>query len=338
MGASVSAPAACCIEGDEAWPACVGPRVSAGGLQRACRLPSKHTSCPLLRSVPDGGDTPPGGGLDRVLDGLYIASGAAAARRPDLAAVNVTHVVNAAPSVELCYHKPHLVRTPARWGARSRAQAAPRGRGAPQARACGPKRAPLGWAPHGHRGAGANAPLTRPAPRPRPRPPAQQYLTVDVLDGPQEPIGRHFARVNAFVAAARAAGGTVLVHCHGGVSRAAALVLAFLIGREGLGFDEALAALRAVRPVVSPNPGFVAQLRAFEAALRAGLPECQCDGGCGAEGRLDPDTPEAEAEASPLARMVSANGGRGGDAMPPMLSAPARSSSAAARFMGCNSV
>jgi hypothetical protein len=81
---------------------------------------------------------------------------------------------------------------------------------------------------------------------------------VDVLDGPHEPIGRHFARVNAFVAAARAAGGTVLVHCHGGVSRAAALVLAFLIGREGLGFDDALAALR-VR--VSELEGSEARLR-----------------------------------------------------------------------------
>jgi len=157
LGASVSAPAACCIEGDEAWPACVGPRVSAGGLQRACRLPSKHTSCPLLRSVPDCDGSPPGGGLDRVLDGLYIASGAAAARRPDLAAVNVTHVVNAAPSVELCYHKPHLVRTLARRGSCFRARHAPRGRGARQARAGGPGRAPLGWAPRGHRFAGVPA-------------------------------------------------------------------------------------------------------------------------------------------------------------------------------------
>jgi hypothetical protein len=80
--------------------------------------------------VPDCDGSPPGGGLDRVLDGLYIASGAAAARRPDLAAVNVTHVVNAAPSVELCWHKPHLVRTQARWAARTRAQQRHRARGA----------------------------------------------------------------------------------------------------------------------------------------------------------------------------------------------------------------
>jgi hypothetical protein len=47
--ASAPLPAVCCDAGGaDAWPACVGPRVSVGGLQRACRLPTKQVSCPLL--------------------------------------------------------------------------------------------------------------------------------------------------------------------------------------------------------------------------------------------------------------------------------------------------
>ena len=87
---------------------------------------------------------------------------------------------------------------------------------------------------------------------------------MDVLDGPHEPIGAHFARVLAWVHAARTGGGCVLVHCHGGVSRAAALVLAYLMKSEGLGYEEALRQLRTSRPVVQPNPGFIQQLLAFE--------------------------------------------------------------------------
>jgi hypothetical protein len=49
-------------------------------------------------------------GLDAVAAGLYIASGRAASRLSSLRAAGVTHVVNAAPSVELCYHQPALVR------------------------------------------------------------------------------------------------------------------------------------------------------------------------------------------------------------------------------------
>ena len=87
---------------------------------------------------------------------------------------------------------------------------------------------------------------------------------VNVLDCVTERISAHFARVNAWVHAARTAGGVVLIHCHGGVSRAAALAIAYLIASEGLDYDQALARLRAVRPIVAPNPGFAAQLLAFQ--------------------------------------------------------------------------
>ena len=57
----------------------------------------------------------------------------------------------------------------------------------------------------------------------------------------------------------------VLVHCYHGKSRSAALVTAFLMAKYRLGVDEALALLKRKRSVVSPNPGFMAQLRLWEA-------------------------------------------------------------------------
>lgn len=116
---------------------------------------------------------------------------------------------------------------------------------------------------------------------------------MDVLDGPEEPICAHFKRVIAFVDAARAQGGAVLVHCHGGVSRAAALVLAYLIEAEGLGYEAALERLRAARPVVAPNPGFVDQLRAFAEATQARALSRDNSG------RLNPHTPEGMEETAP---------------------------------------
>lgn len=108
------------------WAVCTGPR-PAGGLQRC--PPRNWLSCPLAALCGVGGAGSGGGdhsvgtapccdGLDAVLPGLFIASGQAAARYGDLAACGVTHVVNAAPSVELCWHKQHLVRGGTRrlWG------------------------------------------------------------------------------------------------------------------------------------------------------------------------------------------------------------------------------
>jgi atypical dual specificity phosphatase len=185
----------------DAWSASTGPGLFGKGLARStgslsALITSKVAGLGFVGTVVSpAADV----AICEVLDGLYISSGCAAARLHELKARKVTHVVNAAPTIELNYHPEHL-----------------------------------------------------------------QYMVVDVLDGPQEPISAHFERVNAWVHAARTSGGCVLVHCHGGVSRAAALVLAYLMKSENLGYEVALARLRSARPVVQPNPGFVQQLLAFE--------------------------------------------------------------------------
>lgn len=50
-----------------------------------------------------------------------------------------------------------------------------------------------------------------------------------------------------------------------GVSRSVTLVVAYIMTVTGLGWQEALAAVRAVRPCAGPNLGFQRQLQEFEA-------------------------------------------------------------------------
>ena len=66
------------------------------------------------------------------------------------------------------------------------------------------------------------------------------YLVLDAKDEPGFPLDGMFARSTAFIEAALARpGGVVLVHCHSGVSRSATLVMAFLMSRHGLSAQEA---------------------------------------------------------------------------------------------------
>jgi hypothetical protein len=58
--------------------------------------------------------------------------------------------------------------------------------------------------------------------------------------------------------------GSVLVHCAAGVSRSATVVLGYLMARQNLSLAAALQHLKEVRPWVSPNPGFMQQLEAYE--------------------------------------------------------------------------
>lgn len=59
-------------------------------------------------------------------------------------------------------------------------------------------------------------------------------------------------------------GGVVLVHCNAGVSRAAAVVIGFLMNSEGLSFARAFSLVKNARPAACPNPGFMEQLHKYQ--------------------------------------------------------------------------
>lgn len=57
--------------------------------------------------------------------------------------------------------------------------------------------------------------------------------------------------------------GKVLVHCVSGVSRSAAVVVAYMCYSMGLSVTEAMEVLKLSCPQVSPNEGFLRQLALF---------------------------------------------------------------------------
>lgn len=58
--------------------------------------------------------------------------------------------------------------------------------------------------------------------------------------------------------------GNTLVHCHFGVSRSATLVIAYLMEKYRLSYEQAHAYVKQRRNFINPNPGFVNQLREYQ--------------------------------------------------------------------------
>ncbi|XP_035994129.1 dual specificity protein phosphatase 22-B [Fundulus heteroclitus] len=94
--------------------------------------------------------------------------------------------------------------------------------------------------------------------------PEMTYLCLPAADMPTQNLIQHFKLSIKFMHECRRKGEGCLVHCLAGVSRSVTLVVAYIMTLTGLGWQDALAAVRVVRPCANPNVGFQRQLQEFE--------------------------------------------------------------------------
>ncbi|CAI7809091.1 unnamed protein product [Closterium sp. NIES-54] len=88
-------------------------------------------------------------------------------------------------------------------------------------------------------------------------------LTVDLLDMDDADLLAVLPSCLAFVEESVSCGEKVLVHCHAGVSRSAAVVTAHLMKLHRSTAEDALRLLQSKHPLACPNTGFLHQLRIF---------------------------------------------------------------------------
>ncbi|KAK9473740.1 protein-tyrosine phosphatase-like protein [Dipodascopsis tothii] len=89
------------------------------------------------------------------------------------------------------------------------------------------------------------------------------HKQISLDDDEDENIIEHFGEALEFMDAAVSKGESVLVHCMAGVSRSATVVAAYLIWKERVSAETALARIRAQRAVANPNESFLEQLEIY---------------------------------------------------------------------------
>ncbi|XP_069836955.1 dual specificity protein phosphatase 13B-like [Dendropsophus ebraccatus] len=95
------------------------------------------------------------------------------------------------------------------------------------------------------------------------------FYGVEADDHPHFNLSEYFFPAAQFIGAGlQSPNGRVLVHCAMGISRAASIVLAFLMISEGMSLLDALRSVSEHRDI-SPNPGFLEQLRQLDIKLEA---------------------------------------------------------------------
>ncbi|XP_057330069.1 serine/threonine/tyrosine-interacting protein-like [Microplitis mediator] len=96
-----------------------------------------------------------------------------------------------------------------------------------------------------------------------------EYLVLNIADTVTENIIQHFRRVKEFINKGLNSGGRVLVHGNAGISRSAALVLAYIMERYNCSPFQAYTLVQHRRFCINPNDGFMAQLREYEPIYKA---------------------------------------------------------------------
>uniref|UniRef100_A0A8D0GP69 Serine/threonine/tyrosine interacting protein n=1 Tax=Sphenodon punctatus TaxID=8508 RepID=A0A8D0GP69_SPHPU len=98
-----------------------------------------------------------------------------------------------------------------------------------------------------------------------------RYLVLDIADNPVENIIRFFPTTKEFIDGSLQTGGKVLVHGNAGISRSAALVIAYIMETFGVKYRDAFTYVQERRFCINPNAGFVHQLQEYEAIYLAKL-------------------------------------------------------------------
>eukprot|EP00123_Amoebidium_parasiticum_P006076 comp17132_c1_seq1/m.15918 comp17132_c1_seq1/g.15918 ORF comp17132_c1_seq1/g.15918 comp17132_c1_seq1/m.15918 type:complete len:453 (-) comp17132_c1_seq1:95-1453(-) len=94
------------------------------------------------------------------------------------------------------------------------------------------------------------------------------YKNIPLVDTTSQDLQPILEACFEFIDSAHAQGGCVLIHCVGGISRSAAVTLAYLMRTEWLTLAAAYDRLKGVRQNIAPNLGFMGQLLEFERAER----------------------------------------------------------------------
>lgn len=94
-----------------------------------------------------------------------------------------------------------------------------------------------------------------------------QYVQVPVADTPTSPLCDFFDPIADHIHRVERQRGRTLLHCAAGVSRSAALCLAYLMKYHAMSLLDAHSWTKACRPIVRPNRGFWEQLVRYEFQL-----------------------------------------------------------------------
>jgi len=102
-----------------------------------------------------------------------------------------------------------------------------------------------------------------------------KYMVVDLADSEEQNLIRYFPAAKIFIDTAIQGGGRVLVHCNGGISSSPAFAIMFVMQHFQISWEDALHYVQNRRYCISPNSGFITQIKEYEPIYKASVAVAQ---------------------------------------------------------------
>jgi hypothetical protein len=89
------------------------------------------------------------------------------------------------------------------------------------------------------------------------------YKIIEIDDSLEQNLSNYIREALDFIVESQKHNSNILIHCVSGISRSASIVIAYMMDKYKMNYDEAFAYVKTKRPTIRPNTNFIEQLLIF---------------------------------------------------------------------------
>jgi dual specificity MAP kinase phosphatase len=86
------------------------------------------------------------------------------------------------------------------------------------------------------------------------------YKVIEIDDSLEQDLSNYIKEALKFISESQQNNSNILVHCVSGISRSASIVIAYIMDKHKMNYDQAFSYVKTKRVTIRPNSNFIAQL------------------------------------------------------------------------------
>jgi hypothetical protein len=86
------------------------------------------------------------------------------------------------------------------------------------------------------------------------------YKIIEIDDSLEQNLSDYIKEALEFISESQKTNSNILIHCVSGISRSASIVIAYIMDKEKINYDQAFSYVKTKRAAIRPNTNFVDQL------------------------------------------------------------------------------